>query len=167
MKIHIIGGSGSGKSFIATRLSEIYNIDHYDLDNIFWDTHADHYGVKMPIYRREKLLSEITDRDDWIIEGVYYNWLKESFQKADYIFLINKSIFICRLRIIKRFIKRKFKLEKGKKESLSSLVNLLRWVGKYHKNDMPEIYKILKCYEGKVIVVKSINDVLKYMSDIR
>jgi adenylate kinase family enzyme len=36
-KIHIVGGPGSGKSYIARRLSTLYNINSYDLDDIFWD----------------------------------------------------------------------------------------------------------------------------------
>lgn len=46
MKIHIIGCSGSGKTYL---LSEKYNIPHYDLDDIQWDNNSDGYGVKMPI----------------------------------------------------------------------------------------------------------------------
>ena len=36
-KIHIIGGPGSGKSYIAKKLSTLYNIKAYDLDDLFWD----------------------------------------------------------------------------------------------------------------------------------
>jgi adenylate kinase family enzyme len=32
MKIHIIGGPGSGKSFLAEQLSKEFGIQHYDLD---------------------------------------------------------------------------------------------------------------------------------------
>lgn len=42
MKIHIIGCSGSGKTYL---LSEKYNIPHYDLDDIQWDNNSDGYGV--------------------------------------------------------------------------------------------------------------------------
>ena len=37
MKIHIIGYSGSGKSYLADKLSQKYRIKHYDLDNLMWD----------------------------------------------------------------------------------------------------------------------------------
>lgn len=48
IKIHIIGGSGSGKSYICEKISKKFNIPHFDLDDIFWDNHAIEYGVKTP-----------------------------------------------------------------------------------------------------------------------
>lgn len=49
MKIHIIGGSGTGKTYLAKKLSEKFNIPHFDLDDLFWDNSSDRYGVKMPV----------------------------------------------------------------------------------------------------------------------
>ena len=46
MKIHIIGGSGSGKSYLAKKLAKELYIPYYDLDNIFWDNSKDSYGNK-------------------------------------------------------------------------------------------------------------------------
>lgn len=40
MKIHIIGCSGSGKTYLAKALSEKYTIPHFDLDDIQWDNNA-------------------------------------------------------------------------------------------------------------------------------
>ena len=46
MKIHIIGCSGSGKTYLANALSKKYNISHFDLDDIQWDNNAKEYGKK-------------------------------------------------------------------------------------------------------------------------
>ena len=46
MKIHIIGCSGSGKTYLAKALSNKYDIPHFDLDDVQWDNRADSYGVK-------------------------------------------------------------------------------------------------------------------------
>ncbi|MGB8451549.1 MAG: hypothetical protein WCD89_04380 [Anaerocolumna sp.] len=35
MKIHIIGGSGTGKTYVSEKISKQYKIPHFDLDNIF------------------------------------------------------------------------------------------------------------------------------------
>ena len=58
MKIHIIGCSGSDKTYLAKALSEKYNVPHFDLDDIQWNNNADGYGVKMPIEKRTSLLNE-------------------------------------------------------------------------------------------------------------
>lgn len=36
-KIYIVGPVGSGKTTFATKLSEKYNINYYELDKVCWD----------------------------------------------------------------------------------------------------------------------------------
>ncbi|CDM69865.1 putative DNA topology modulator FlaR [Clostridium bornimense] len=163
MKIHIIGGSGTGKSYISDMLSNEFNILHFDLDNIFWDNNSDYYGVKMPIDKRTKLLENILEEEDWIIEGVYYSWLKESFRDADYIFILNVSSFVYKYRIILRFLKRKVGIEKGKKETIKSLIELIKWTDSYKKNTLPKIIDFLEPYKNKVIEVKRAKDIFQYI----
>lgn len=127
MKIHIIGCSGSGKTFLAQKLSKKYNLPHLDLDNIFWDNTAQSYGVKMSVEKRNALLQEVLSKDDWIIEGVYYTWLQQSFEDSDKIYVLNMPRYLYLTRIVIRFLKRKIGLEKGKKESLQSLFALIKW----------------------------------------
>ena len=79
MKIHIIGCSGSGKTYLAEALSKQYDIPHFDLDDIQWDNSAAGYGVKRPPEERAALLQEILAKPDWIIEGVYHKWVRQSF----------------------------------------------------------------------------------------
>lgn len=153
MKIHIIGGSGSGKTYLAEKLSRKYLIQHYDLDDLQWDNKAESYGVKRNADVRQEMLREILEKDQWIIEGVYYKWCRQCFADADQIYLLEVPRRVYRYRIIKRFIKRKLGLEKGKKETLKSLRDLLKWADSYCEKDMSEIKKILEPYENKVVRV--------------
>ncbi|QYR61222.1 DNA topology modulation protein FlaR [Fusobacterium polymorphum] len=164
MKIHIIGCSGTGKTYFAKKLLNKYNIPHYDLDNIYWDNSSQKYGIKTEIEKRDKLLLNILEKDDWIIEGIYYKWLEQSFKNADIIYILDLPKYIYKFRIIKRFVKRKLKLETGKKETLKSLLDLLKWTDKFQDEDMKEIIKILEKYKEKVYFVKSkkeIKEILK------
>ena len=164
MKIHIIGCSGMGKTYLAKKLSNKYNIPHYDLDNIYWDNSSEKYGIKTEIEKRDKLLQDILEEDSWIIEGIYYKWLEQSFKNADIIYVLDLPKYIYKFRIIKRFIKRKLRLEAGKKENLKSLLNLLKWTDKFQNEDMKEIIKILEKYKEKVHFIKSkkeIKEILK------
>lgn len=154
MKIYIIGGSGSGKTYLAEKLSEEYNIVHYDLDDLFWDNKAKSYGTKRNPNERRAMLQEILKKEDWIIEGVYYKWCKQCFADADKIYLLEVPRHTYRYRIIKRFIKRKLGFERGKKETLKSLKNLLEWADSYSENDMPEIKKLIEPYTDKVAKIQ-------------
>lgn len=88
MKIHIIGGSGSGKSHLAETLSAKYGIPHYDLDELQWDS-SGAYGQKRAPEERRRLLDEILEKPDWVIEGVYHSWCLRCFEEADMIYLLS------------------------------------------------------------------------------
>ncbi len=117
MKIHIIGCSGSGKTYLANALSKKYNIFHFDLDDIQWDNNAKEYGKKRTLDERNSLLQEILyNNDEWIIEGVYYAWVQQCFDEADKIYVLDMPGYLYKSRIIMRSIKRKLGIRKGKKD---------------------------------------------------
>lgn len=166
MKIHIIGCSSSGKTYLAKELSEKYNIPHFDLDDIQWDDNADGYGVKMPIEKRTELLNNILENDSWIIEGVYYAWVGKCFEDADKIYVLDMPKRVYTYRIIKRTIKRKLGLEKGKKETLKSVYKLLKWTDTFQNKSMPEIRKILSAYPEKTVWVRNRKEVQRIIDRI-
>ncbi|MBR3275598.1 MAG: DNA topology modulation protein FlaR [Eubacterium sp.] len=151
MKIHIIGGPGSGKSFLAEKLSKELGISHFDLDDLQWDNKSASYGVKRSPDERDRLLNDVLSHNDWIIEGVYYAWCQQCFADADRIYVLNVPRYKYRYRIIRRFVRRKLGLEKSKKENLKSLRELLKWADKYQKVNLVEIRKLLIPYSDKVI----------------
>lgn len=165
MKIRIIGCSGSGKTYFAKRLSEKYNIPYFDLDNIQWDDSQNSYGVKMPIEKRDQLLNDILQQPNWIIEGVYYAWVQRSFEEADTIYVLDMPKWLYEFRIIKRFLQRKIGLEKGKKETVKSVYNLLKWTDTFQNKNMKEIVKILKVHSSKVVYIKSKREIDKILTD--
>lgn len=151
MKIHIIGGPGSGKTFLAEKLSKELGISHFDLDDLQWDNKSASYGVKRSPDERDRLLNNVLSHNDWIIEGVYYAWCQQCFADADRIYVLNVPRYKYRYRIIRRFVRRKLSLEKGKKENLKSLRELLKWADKYQRANLVEIRKLLIPYSDKVI----------------
>lgn len=156
MKIFIIGGPGSGKTTLAKKLSEQYGIPRFDLDDLFWDNTAAHYGTKRDPAERGAMLDRILSESDWIIEGVYYAWCERCFAEADSIRFLNVPRRVYRRRIIRRFVRRKLGLEEGKKETFRSLRDLLNWADRYQQRNAVEIQKILRAYSDKVITEEPI-----------
>lgn len=161
MKIHIIGCSGSGKTYLANALSKKHNIPHFDLDDIQWDNNAEAYGTKRPLDKRKALLQEILSNNDWIIEGVYYSWVQQSFDEADKIYVLDMPRYLYKSRIIIRSVKRKFGILKGKKETFQSVCSLLKWTETFQNEKLKEIKRILDRYGNKVVWLSSKKDVEK------
>lgn len=155
MKIHIFGCSGSGKTWLSNKLSKENNLLHFDLDDIFWDNNQGSCGIKTPVEKRSELLNDILVQNDWIIEGVFYAWLSESFKAADKIIILDVPLLVCKLRIIKRFIKRKLGIEPSKKESFKSVINLLKWTNHFRNTNFPEALEMMKQYQDKLVFLSS------------
>ena len=166
MKIHIIGCSGSGKTYLANALAKKCNIPHFDLDDIQWDNNSEGYGIKRPLEERNALLQEILNNNEWVIEGVYYAWVQQSFDEADKIYVLDMPRYLYKSRIIVRSIKRKLGIQQGKRETLKSVYNLLKWTETFQNKNLKEIKTILDKYENKVIWLSSKKDVSEIIKAI-
>lgn len=123
---------------------------------------SNQYGKKNPPEKRDALLKSVLQNNDWILEGVYYSWLIESFEKADSIIILDIPKRIYKPCIIRRFFKRKLGLEHGKKETVKSLLDLLKWTDKFQKVNLPKIYTMLEKYNSKTIILRSARQVRNY-----
>lgn len=161
-KIHMIGGPGSGKTYIAAKLSKMLGVPKHDLDSIFWDQDSEYFGSQTPPVKRVEMLKKVLSEDKWIIEGVYYSWLEESFRHADYIFVFKTNVFVRDWRIVKRFMLRKAKLASSpRKENLKTLIDFLKWNHQYDGNNLVEAIKMMKPYKDKVIILTKSEDIFK------
>ncbi|WP_218672708.1 hypothetical protein [Oceanobacillus timonensis] len=163
-KIHIIGGSGSGKTYLAKILSDRLAIAATDLDNLFW---SKSYGVKKDSEIRNKELEVLLSENTWIMEGVYYAWLDSSFEQADQIIVLHTNLYVRQMRIIIRFLKRKFGILPTKKENLKDLIQLLKWNMKYDTNNLAKALRKIETYEEKVIHIYNKSELNRFLNSSR
>jgi adenylate kinase family enzyme len=162
-KIHIIGGPGSGKTFSAKKLEKHFGLSAFDLDRVFWDQSQDFY-VRASEELRDGKLAEILSNDSWIIEGVYYKWLAESFKCADIIIILNPSVYLRQWRIFRRFLYRRFILLEFKKETFSSFMEMFWWNQKFDRDNMVRIHTFISKHEYKVVFCKNHQEALNAIS---
>jgi adenylate kinase family enzyme len=159
-RIHIIGGSGSGKSYIAAKLARHFGVPTYDLDDLFWDRATGSYGFRTDPTKRDQQLIEIVAQDGWIIEGVYYQWLTPSFDVADVTIALTPSIWIRHWRVVRRFILRKLGRLPSKHESFDDLWRLLRWSQAYDAVNLVQARKFIADRGRQIVDCKTFADVL-------
>jgi len=128
-KIYIIGTSGSGKSYLAKKLSDKFVIPHFDMDDVFWEKK---YTIRRSQEEKKELVSKIIQNNEgWIMEGVFTSFVSEAIQNADEIIWLDLHPWILSYRVMMRSMK---KIGKGT-ESFSGMKCLLDDIRKYKKED--------------------------------
>ncbi|MEH7884183.1 DNA topology modulation protein FlaR [Bacillus sp. JJ1609] len=160
-KIHIIGSVGSGKTTLARTLSAKMELPHHELDNVVWKR-FDTGDVRRSEKERDDYLRRIIESDAWIIEGVHFEWVEQSFKNADMIILLNPPYFTRTFRIIKRFILQKLGIEKSNyKPTFAMFRKMFVWNRYFENKSKPEILKILSEYEEKVWILNDTRNLEK------
>ncbi|WHY88952.1 AAA family ATPase [Neobacillus novalis] len=163
-KIHIIGSVGSGKTTLARTLSAKLKVPHYELDNVVWKrcTSGD---IRRSDEERNEYLNSIIHTDAWIIEGVHYEWVAQSFQNADMIIFLDTDYSKRTYRIIKRFFLQKVGLEQANYQPTFKMFRkMFKWNAYFENEGKPEILKTLSKYNKKLIILKDNKEIEKYCS---
>jgi adenylate kinase family enzyme len=160
-RIHIIGGPGSGKTYVASLLAERFGIRHQDLDEFFWDNDSPGYGVRAETNERDRKLAAALAGDGWIVEGVYYQWVGASFDQADIIIALVPSMWVRHFRIVRRFILRKFNRLPNKKETLRDLWKLILWGHAYDRKNLTQAREFIGKRGRKIVTCRSLDEAVK------
>ncbi len=136
-------------------------ISNYELDSIVHDDNNN--GKKRSLEEQLQIIHKINKQESWIIEGTHRKDLDELFVLADKIIYLDIPLWKRKVRIIKRYIKQKIKIEKCNYSSnLEMLKMMYKWTSDFEKNK-PEFEEKLKKYNHKLIIANSnkINKILK------
>ncbi len=160
-RILILGSVGSGKSTLANKLHEKLELPLFCLDNYFWKPNWQATENK----EWRKKVEQLSQAEQWIMDGNFLNTLDIRMPKADIIVFIDRSRFVCLYRFVRRVIrKREYGAIEGCRESLN--IKMLIWIlwkfPQYsRKNIITEIEKIRD--EKDVYILKSDKEVEEFL----
>ena len=135
-RIHIIGGTGSGKTTLARKLGTHLDIPFYDLDEVGYEGG---FGAPRPLNVRLAMLKDIAAQPAWVTEGGFILWVDELLRTADTIVLLDLPWRIRRWRVITRHIKADL-ARNNRHAGYLNLYRFYRTSQKYETN--PTIYTL-------------------------
>ncbi|WP_227793442.1 hypothetical protein [Paenibacillus guangzhouensis] len=130
------------------------------MDNLVWNNHQRYSDIE-----RDSKLAEILQRKDWIIEGVHYKWVLDSFRDADLIIVMIPNRLIRDFWLIRRFIRTRIGLEIWNyKQSVRNLIEMIKWNKKYDREHIHHILALTDSYSNKRMVVRNQDEILSHVA---
>jgi adenylate kinase family enzyme len=164
-KIYILGTAGSGKTYLAKKLSYKFKIKHYDLDDIYWSCK---YSKKRDKREMKIKLNSLIKNKKWIIEGVYGSWIESAIKKADLVIWLDIPFRVLSWRIFKRHFTR---LNKKNPESFKDTLGLIKYARKYKIENHSSSYKshkdLLERNKIQFVILKSRKEIEKFLKEVK
>ena len=146
-KIIVIGCPGSGKSTLSRELHSKMNIPLYHLDMMYWN--PDKTKVEKSVFLNN--LSDILEKDSWIIDGNYGSTMELRMQKCDTVIFLDYPLDICLKGIKER---------QGKPRSDMPWINtenddaeFIEFIKSYNFESRPIVLALLEKYADKNILI--------------
>jgi hypothetical protein len=100
-RIHVAGGSGTGKTTLAGRLGILLDAPVHGLDDIAREATT---GRIRSVDERTRMVGEIAARPRWVTEGIHVGWTDELCRQADLIIWLDQVGWPTALaRVVRRF----------------------------------------------------------------
>lgn len=162
-KISIIGASGTGKTTLSDNLGQVLNLPVYHLDGINYFKNWE----KRDKEERDKIITEIIEKDRWVMDGTYNSTLKQRLENSDLIIYLDYSSIAQVKGVIGRYIKKHGKEREeipGCEEKMS--LEFLLWVINWRRNKRANILNIIgEINNEKVLIFKNRRNLNKWFRD--
>lgn len=166
MKIDIIGSVGCGKTTLAAKLSEKYNVPHYEKDNIVWKR-TEHGDIMRTDEERDRMFMDILSEENWIVEGSPRKCLNESFDECDCFLFLDVNTLIRLKRVLFRWIRqRKGKEKYNTAPTLLFLRLNIKWVFEFKKKKKQLLTELQHSYGNKLKIFRSSEEAFEFVEKI-
>lgn len=151
-KIIVIGCPGSGKSTLSKELHRKTEIPLYHLDMLYWN--ADRTTVGKDVFLER--LSNVLEKDRWIIDGNYGATMELRMQKCDTVLFLDYPVEVCLDGVSKRFGKPRSDIPWTEPEQNDE--EFIGFIQNYNSQSRPQVMQLLEKYSYKNIVIFKTRD---------
>ncbi|MBX9766774.1 MAG: hypothetical protein K2X47_05835 [Bdellovibrionales bacterium] len=160
MRIAVIGNIAGGKTRLSRRLAELHTIPLTHVDSIQF---IQNMKVR-PLSETRKILTEITDKPTWIIDGYGpLDLLEQRLRAADIIVFVDLPIlrhyfWLSKRQLTNLWQKREELAETCDETSASHTIQLYRRLWAMHKKMRPQLIRLLSRdhLKSKVTYIQSV-----------
>ena len=162
----IMGCSGTGKSTLASNLSQILGIDAMHLDAHSWAAG----WTEAPRDQFRKAHADFLKKEKWIIDGNYFSVIDKRLEKADTIIHLNFSRINCLYGIIRRRIQFHGKTRPNMSENCPEQIDwdFFKYVWGYNNTEYPKVQKVLAENKDKrIIELKNRGEIDAFVEEVK
>ena len=145
-KVMVIGCPGSGKSTFSRALSQITGLPLTHLDMLYWN--ADKTTVERSVFLER--LSEVLQKDAWIIDGNYGSTMELRMQECDTVFFLDYPLEVCLQGVRDRQGKPRPDMPWVETEEDTEF---LEYIQNFYKENRPQVLELLQKYSHKTIYI--------------
>jgi len=170
-RIAVVGTSGSGKTTVARKISEILGVPHIELDALYWRPG----WVEAPEEEFKQAILEATRGDEWVTCGNYRFAREVLWGRVDTVVWLDMPFHTVFLRTLWRTIRRIVTREKLWGTNMEGFSALF---GKYsmpwfviktysrRKREYPELFSREEYRHLNVVHLKSDSEVEKWLASL-
>ena len=166
-KILVIGSGGSGKTTVAKEIAERTGLPLIHLDQLFW-----HPGwVPTPDQAWDRVIAEISARDEWIMDGNYGRTLPVRLEVADTVVFLDLPRLVCTWRIVKRHLRYARRTRPDAAPGCPERLTweFVSWVWTYRSRRRSDILRRLDAVreQKQVMVLRSQREVQRFLAALQ
>lgn len=166
-RVVVIGPSGSGKSTFARKLGLRTGLPVTHIDQLFWQPG----WVPTPNDGYLQRLTEVVERDRWIIEGVNASTLDLRLPRTDLLIWLDRSRVACLWRVARRIAANYGRVRPdmapGCREQLPDLA-FLAYIWRFNVDQAPRIEMAIRQHgmSGRTVRLRSDRETQVYLDQL-
>jgi len=165
-RVSVVGCSGSGKTTLALALHEKTGLPVHHLDQLFWK--PGWIGTTPEDFL--PIVTELTLRDRWIIDGIYGRSMEVRFAAADIIIFLDLPRWRCLVNTVLRILRDHGKVRPHMPPGCPEQFDLpfLMWIWNFNRTHRPGILEKLARYAAgrRVVILRSRREIAGFLSSL-